>query len=102
MEILSERKNGYIPFGCLCKHFIFKGILIGEEDKGELDAIAWDINDNEYIIEFESFSSNFKKHGRSPERCNLIICWKHNWEECPNNIEVIELKHFWELAEQKT
>jgi len=96
MEILSERKNGYIPFGCLCKHFIFEGILIGEEDKGELDAIAWNINDNEYIIEFESFSSNFKKHGRSPERCNLIICWKHNWEECLNNIEVIE------LAEQKT
>ena len=22
--------------------------------------------------------------------CDLIVCWEHNWEECP--LEVIELK----------
>ena len=21
----------------------------------------------------------------------MIICWKHNWPECPANIEVLEL-----------
>lgn len=41
-------------------------------------------------IEFEFKSSNFKDHGHKPEYCDLIICWEHNWPECP--LEVIELK----------
>ena len=26
----------------------------------------------------------------SPNGCELIVCWKHNWKECP--LEVIELR----------
>ena len=33
---------------------------------------------------------NFMKHGHDPNGCDLIVCWEHNWEECP--LEVIELK----------
>lgn len=40
-------------------------------------------------IEFEYTSSEFKRHGHPSEGCNLIVCWKHDWEECP--LEVIEL-----------
>jgi hypothetical protein len=40
-------------------------------------------------IEFEYYSSNFKDHGHSPDRCDLIVCWKHNWTGCP--VPVIEL-----------
>ncbi len=42
------------------------------------------------LIEFEYKSSNFKEHGHNPDECDLIICWIHDWEDCP--IEVIELK----------
>ena len=41
-------------------------------------------------IEFEYQSKNFVQHGHDPTDCDLIICWEHNWTECP--IEVIELK----------
>src|SRR5579859_7854941 len=42
------------------------------------------------IGEFEFESRNFLTHGHSVEDCDLIICWIHNWPECP--LEVIELR----------
>jgi hypothetical protein len=42
------------------------------------------------IGEFEFESRNFLAHGHSVEHCDLIICWIHNWPECP--LEVIELR----------
>ena len=41
-------------------------------------------------VELEQESRNFLKHGHDPNGCDLIVCWEHNWEECP--LEVIELK----------
>jgi hypothetical protein len=41
-------------------------------------------------IEFEFLSRNFRDHGHNPDGCDLIVCWEHNWPECP--IEVIDLK----------
>jgi len=41
-------------------------------------------------IEFENESRNFLAHGHRVDGCDLIVCWKHNWEGCP--LEVIELK----------
>ena len=40
-------------------------------------------------IEFEHESRNFQLHGHRPDKCHLIVCWKHNWADCP--VEVIEL-----------
>jgi hypothetical protein len=40
-------------------------------------------------IEFEYESRNFLKHKHNAKECDLIVCWKHNWPECP--LEVIEL-----------
>jgi hypothetical protein len=42
-------------------------------------------------IEFEYESRNFRDHGHSPDGCDIIICWRHNWQECPPNLEVVEL-----------
>lgn len=42
------------------------------------------------LIEFEYRSSHFQEHGHPPEDCDIIVCWIHNWEECP--IEVLELR----------
>jgi len=41
-------------------------------------------------IEFEFKSLDFKTHGHDSSKCDIIICWEHNWPECP--IEVIEMK----------
>jgi hypothetical protein len=41
-------------------------------------------------IEFEFKSSNFKQHKHDEKKCDIIICWEHDWRSCP--IEVIELK----------
>ncbi len=43
-------------------------------------------------IEFEYKSSNFKLHGHDPSMCNLIVCWKHDWEEA--TVPVLELKPY--------
>jgi hypothetical protein len=40
-------------------------------------------------IEFELLSRNFVEHGHDPLGCDLIVCWKHNWPECP--LRVLEL-----------
>lgn len=41
-------------------------------------------------IEFELESRNFLLHGHDEKGCELIVCWEHNWPECP--LEVLELK----------
>jgi hypothetical protein len=41
-------------------------------------------------IEFENENRNFLKHGHDPKGCDLIVCWKHNWPECP--VEVLALR----------
>jgi hypothetical protein len=43
-------------------------------------------------IEFEFESKNFLKHGHNPKGCDLIVCWNHNWPECPKKLEVVELR----------
>ncbi|MEE9186646.1 MAG: hypothetical protein V3U10_01280 [Bacteroidota bacterium] len=40
-------------------------------------------------IEFEFNSSHFEDHGHNPDECDVIICWEHDWADCP--LEVIEL-----------
>lgn len=40
-------------------------------------------------IEFEFTSSNFKQHGHDPDECDIVVCWDHDWDDCP--LEVLEL-----------
>lgn len=41
-------------------------------------------------IEFEFKSSSFKSHGHDSKECDCIVCWHHDWPDCP--LEVIELR----------
>jgi hypothetical protein len=41
-------------------------------------------------IEFEFKSSHFKAHNHDPKECDVIVCWEHDWKDCP--LEVISLK----------
>jgi hypothetical protein len=43
-------------------------------------------------IEFELESRNFLKHRHRKDGCEMIVCWRHNWPECPERIEVLELR----------
>jgi hypothetical protein len=40
-------------------------------------------------IEFEFRSSDFSRHKHDPQGCDILVCWLHDWPECP--IEVISL-----------
>jgi hypothetical protein len=79
-------------FGVLHEYFDFK---IEAIQTGFPDCIArrlvskgrWE----ELRIEFEFESKSFYTHGHDLEGADIIICWEHNWKDCPENIEVIEL-----------
>lgn len=43
-------------------------------------------------IEFEFESRNFKEHRHDLDGCDVIVCWRHNWADCPERIEVVELE----------
>lgn len=45
-------------------------------------------------IEFEYESKTFEQHGHDPKDCDIIICWVHNWKNCPQNLQIIEMKSF--------
>lgn len=54
------------------------------------DAILVKLESQETLdVEFEEFSSDFKVHGHDPSKCDLLICWSHDWnkrhpnEKCP-------------------
>lgn len=40
-------------------------------------------------IEFEYKSKEFEKHVHEVQNCDLIVCWKNNWKDCP--VEVLDL-----------
>jgi hypothetical protein len=42
-------------------------------------------------MEVELYSRNFVEHGHALGGCDILLCWIHNWPECPEEIEVIEL-----------
>jgi len=72
-----------LGFSATCCYF--------EEFTGDYPDAIIQINDNTKIrAEFELYSHNFKEHKHDPKACDLIICWKHNWPDCP--VKVLELQ----------
>ena len=57
------------------------------EAKREVAPGRWELQ----LVELELYSRNFKDHGHDPKGCNVIVCWKHNWPDVPEGVEVIEL-----------
>jgi hypothetical protein len=51
-------------------------------------------------IELEQESRNFLAHAHAVDGCDLIVCWIHNWPDCP--LEVIELKSVLEEMRRKS
>jgi hypothetical protein len=51
-------------------------------------------------IEFEYESRNFLLHRHPVDGCDVIVCWRHNWPECPKGLEVIALSEEIEKIER--
>ena len=41
-------------------------------------------------VEFEYRSRSFLYHGHDAAACDVIVCWQHDWPDCP--VEVLALK----------
>jgi len=57
------------------------------------DAAVFEAASKGYVrkyIEFEFRSSGYKSHLKSKRKCHYVVCWEHNWKDCP--IPVIELR----------
>jgi hypothetical protein len=70
--------------------FVIESVQSGFPDceaKIEVEPGRW----QHFRIEFEYESRGFKQHGHDPDQCDLIVCWRHNWKNCPPNIQVLEL-----------
>jgi len=70
--------------------FVIESVQSGFPDceaKMEVEPGRW----QHFRIEFEYESRNFRDHRHDPEKCDLIVCWRHNWKDCPPNLQVLEL-----------
>ena len=69
--------------------FLVEGVRTGYPDCSAKQQIKGgyyvDVN-----IEFEFKSSHFREHGHDPDKSDLIVCWEHDWPDCP--IDVLELR----------
>lgn len=41
-------------------------------------------------VEFEYRSRNFFYHGHDADECDVVICWQHDWPDCPLEVLVLE------------
>jgi HNH endonuclease len=78
-------------FGALAEQLGFQVLRIqGQYPDGEALRVVAEDRLQRVKIEFEYQSRNFLRHGHDSRKCDLIVCWEHNWPEAP--MEVIELK----------
>jgi hypothetical protein len=79
-------------FGMVAKElgYLVEAVQAGFPDceaKRQVSAGRWKL----VRIEFEFESRDFRDRGRSIEGCDIIVCWRHNWPDCPSSLEVVEL-----------
>jgi len=89
----SVNENGVIfLFGIVARElgYSVEAVQAGFPDceaKRQIAAGKW----QRVRIEFEYESRNFRDHGHSANSCDVIVCWRHNWPDCPSHVEVVEL-----------
>jgi hypothetical protein len=85
-------------FGALMPHIggFLNELGLGSElyvdvSSGGFPDCVLQVNGERVRVEFELYSSNFVDHGHDPEKCDMIVCWIHDWYSCPESIKVLEL-----------
>jgi len=94
--ICNVEASVIFTFGTVFRFLDFSSLTFGLR-KGIDAVVEW--NDKPLGLEFESCSSNFRRHKHPEEGCGLIVCWED--DDAPHGIDVLELKQLWEEA-QKT
>lgn len=79
-------------FGMIAKElgFLVEAVQTGYPDceaKRQVGTGQW----QRVLIEFEYESRSFVDHGHDPSGCDVLVCWRHNWRDCPPELEVLEL-----------
>ena len=79
-------------FGMVARQlgFIIESVQAGFPDceaKLEVEPGRW----QRVRIEFEYESRGFWEHRHDPRKCDVIVCWRHNWKQCPPELQVLEL-----------
>ncbi len=78
-------------FGAVAEPLGFQVLRIqGQYPDGEALRLVAENRLQRVKLEFELQSRNFLHHNHDARKCDLIVCWEHNWPEAP--MEVIELK----------
>jgi hypothetical protein len=88
----ANEQGVLLLFGMLAKElgYIIEAVQIGFPDCEAMRQIApgrW----QRVRIEFEFESRNFRDHGHPVDGCDVIVCWRHNWHEYPQHLEILEL-----------
>jgi hypothetical protein len=79
--------------------YVVEGIGSGYPDCEAKRSIGRDGDVWERVrIEFEYKSRHFRDHGHDPTSCDVVVCWEHNWPDCP--VEVLELRAAIEALEE--
>jgi hypothetical protein len=97
---LNEQGVVYL-FGVLSKQlgFIIEAVRTDFPDcEGKRQVPGKQNRWEQVSIEFEYKSSNFKEHGHNLSECDVIVCWEHDWKDCP--IDVISLKEIYKKFEK--
>lgn len=71
------------------------GVVYESSPLTGFDMVGRERTDRGYVrkhFEFEYRSSNFKTHGHDPSMVDYLVCWEHDWNGCPDDLQVIELK----------
>ena len=81
-------------FGKLCDElgFSVEAIHQGFPDAEVIDYRANPDRGVKKAIEFEFASSNFSRQKHPVADCDIIVCWKDDWKNRPEKLEVIELR----------
>jgi hypothetical protein len=93
LAMAPTTENGVIfLFGAMAQDLGFMMIRIQTgfpdgEGFREVEPGRWQLKK----LEFELESRNYVTHGHPVGGADILVCWKHNWPECP--LEVVELKN---------
>lgn len=108
-EPINYRGLVYAPINEMGVVFLFGmifeelGMIVEEVRNSFPDATIRRFNGQGWtreLIEFEYKSSHYKKHKHPVDGCDIIVCWLHNWLDCP--LEVCELANLITLLPKDT
>lgn len=89
---LNEKGVAYL-FGVVSHELGFEIEVLRDESPDCEGKRCLDTTGNQWEhvkISFEFKSSDFKAHGHSEDESDIIVCWLHDWDDCP--LEVLELR----------